>query len=135
MSDKNPLELTPKERSQLSTIFFPDDTRTQQHMADECNINTIVKRFGLTGTVPVGVRLPEYGDFTGVVDYQSALNAIMAADKSFNSLPAHVRKEFDNDPQVFLDFSSNPDNIEKLRDLGLAPRPVIKDEPPKPVTE
>lgn len=43
-----------------------DESLAQQHMAEDADINVIVKRFGLTGQLPQGHRMPEFGDFTGV---------------------------------------------------------------------
>lgn len=111
-----------KARSVVCRLVCPEPTLAQQHMAEETNINTIVKRYGLTGTMPVPPRLPTYGDFTGVFDYQSALEALNDADKSFEALPADVRTKFGNDPGKFVDFCSNPANISELRELGLAPK-------------
>lgn len=77
---------------------------TQQHFKEECDINTIVERFGLTGHMPHVERLPSYGDFTGVFDYQTAMNAIVAARETFDTLPANIRARFHNDPHEFVDF-------------------------------
>lgn len=96
-----------------------DPTLAQQHMAEETDINEIVRRFGLTGELPSGVRMPTYGDFTGVYDYQSALNAIKAAEESFSTLPAEVRARFGNDPAAFVDFCSDDANRSEAESLGL----------------
>lgn len=93
---------------------------TQQQFAEDADINTIVRRFGITGQLPQGVRLPTYGDFTGVNDYRSALEALEAAKASFMAMPADVRAEFDNDPALFVEFCSDPANLPALRELGLA---------------
>jgi len=97
-----------------------DESLTLQSEKDESDINTIVKRFGLTGELPEGVRPPTYGDFTQVFDFQSAQNALVAARESFMEMPADVRYRFKNDPQEFVDFCSNPDNLDEMRKLGLA---------------
>lgn len=94
-------------------------TRTQQQFKEECDINNIAKNFGLTGRLPVGVRMPIYGDFADVDDYQSALNAARRASQSFMAMPAHVRERFQNDPQRFLEFCSNDANREEAKALGL----------------
>lgn len=104
-------------------LFCDDPSLTQQHMADDADINVIVKRFGITGQMPSGVRLPTYGDFTGVGDYRSALEAVRDADDAFMELPADIRTRFDNDPQRYLDFAENPANQEEIYNLGLATRP------------
>lgn len=99
---------------------------TVQSQKEEADINTIVKNFGVTGVLPQGVRVPTYGDFDVVDDYQSALHAIKAADESFMLMPADVRERFGNDPQKFLEFCADSANLEEMRKLGLA---VQKAEP------
>lgn len=96
-----------------------DPTLAQQQFKDECDINNILERFGVTGELPSGVRQPQYGDFTGVFDYQSALNAVLAADEAFMAMPAQVRARFDNDPAKFVDFVADEANREEAVRLGL----------------
>ncbi|WNK13397.1 MAG: internal scaffolding protein [Microvirus sp.] len=95
--------------------------RTQQSFKEECDINTIVRRFGITGQLPTGVRMPSYGDFTGVGDFQEAMNAIVSAQESFAAMPASVRKRFGNDPAAFVDFCSDEANRAEAEKLGLVP--------------
>jgi len=106
-----------------------DPSRTIQSQKEEADINTIVRNFGLTGKVPVGVRVPQYGDFSGVSDYREALEAIRAADESFLSMPSDLRKRLDNDPARFVEWCADPNNLEEMRKLGLAvPAPVPPSE-------
>lgn len=113
-------------------LHCEDESKAVQSQRDESDINTIVRNFGLTGKMPTDVRVPSYGDFTGVDDYRSALDAIRAADSSFMRMPANVRARFENDPQQFLDFCMNPDNLEEMRTLGLAVPKVIEETVPLP---
>jgi phage internal scaffolding protein len=92
---------------------------TIQSQSEDADINVMVRRFGITGVIPAGVRVPSYGDFTGVGDYRSALHAVMEAQENFMQLPAPVRARFDNDPQLLLDFASVPENIPALVKMGL----------------
>lgn len=94
-------------------------SRTQQHFAEEVDINTIVKRFGLTGELPENVPHILQGDFTNVLDFQSAMDMVVAAREAFMEQPAEVRARFDNDPQKFLQFTSNKDNLDEAIKLGL----------------
>lgn len=99
-----------------------DPSLAKQEFKDECNINTIVERFGLTGELPQVVNPPTYGDYTGIYDFQSAMNVIRTAQESFMELPAHVRAEFDNDPQKLLQSIEERDkgeNRAKLERLGI----------------
>jgi phage internal scaffolding protein len=96
-----------------------DPTMAQQQFREECDINTIMERFGRTGELIAPVRMPQYGDFDGVNDYHSAMNAIVEAQSAFDSLPAKVRARFGNDPAEFLDFVYNEENREEAIRLGL----------------
>lgn len=109
-----------KKASVQTGLFCKDDSRAIQSQRDEADINTIVRNFGLTGQLPQGVRVPTYGDFEGLDNYQEALEAIRAADASFKAMPADVRSRFDNNPAKFVAFCSDSANLEEMRKLGLA---------------
>lgn len=100
-------------------LLCEDESLAQQHARDECDINTIVRRFGLTGELPNGVRAPQYGDFTSATDYHTAMNAVISANASFMQLPADVRARFNNDPGAFVDFCSDDKNRDEAKALGL----------------
>jgi phage internal scaffolding protein len=105
--------------SVASGLSCLDESLAVQASRDECDINTIVARFGLTGSLPTNVAAPTYGDFTGVSDYQSALAVISAADDSFYSMPAEIRSRFNNNPAKFVDFCSDVSNLEEMKSMGL----------------
>lgn len=110
-----------------------------QSEKDTVDLNLIMKRFGVTGVLPQGRRIPQYGDFTGVVDFQTGLNAVRKAQESFDELPGAVRARFGNDPQRFLEFCTLRDeegklvHLEELRKLGFA-NPEEVPEPEKVLT-
>lgn len=106
-----------------------DKTLAQQQFLEDSDINTIVRRFNLTGQLPEGVRAPQYADFEGVFDYQTAMNAIRQAQESFNAMPADVRSRFANDPHRFVAFCSDPANLDEARRLGLAMPSPVKQSP------
>lgn len=116
---RTPYNYDTMEASDASGLFCEDDSLAQQHARDESDINTIVKRFGLTGELPNGVRAPTYGDFADVTDYHTAINAVIAAKESFMQLPADVRTRFNNDPGAFVDFVSDDSNRAEAEKLGL----------------
>lgn len=105
--------------SEVSGLRCQDPTLTQQHFADEVNINTIVERFGITGQLPTSVRMPTYEDYSEIVDFQTAMNAIALAREAFDQMPANVRARFNNDPAQFVDFCSNEANRDEAKKLGL----------------
>lgn len=102
-----------------SALVCEDPSMAQQQFLEESDINTIVDRYGLNGELPENPRMPAYGDFTGVGDFQTAMNAVVAAQRDFMTLPAKVRSRFDNDPQKLLEFVSDDANLDEARVLGL----------------
>jgi len=106
-----------------------DPSLTKQSFKDECDINTIVRNFGVTGELPDNIRPPQYGDFTGIFDYQSALNAVIAADDAFMEMDAKIRARFHNDPALFVEFCSNPENLDEMRKMGLAVPASVPETP------
>lgn len=106
--------------SVASGLKCEDKSLTIQSQSEEADINVIMKRFGVTGELPQVARPPTYGDFEAVSDYREALDLINEANASFMKLPADVRKRFDNDAALFVDFCENPDNLPEMRKLGLA---------------
>jgi len=126
--------------SELSGLACEDPSLAQQQFKDESDINTIVKRFGLTGQLPDNIRMPTFEDFTEAVsDYHTAVNLIKEAEAEFLRIPADLRERFDNDPQNLMDFLGDSANLEEARELGLVktpvPDPVIKVEVQNPVIE
>lgn len=125
------------EASRESGLACEDVSRAQQSFAAEVDINTIVKRFGLTGQLPESVRVPLPEDFYDILDFHSAMNVVRQGEEAFAQMPAAVRARFSNDPGEFLDFVNNPENTEEAIRLGIANRRVeVSEEPvvaPPPV--
>lgn len=116
---RTPYNYDVMQASNESALECLDESLAQQHARDECDINTIVRRFGLTGELPNNVRMPQYGDFTGATDYHTALNAVIAADAAFMQLPAEIRSRFNNDAGAFVDFCADERNRAEAEKLGL----------------
>lgn len=115
--------------SRVHGLVCRDVSRTVQSQKDEADINVIVRNFGVTGKVPMSVRVPEYGDFDSVSDYRDAIDAIRAAEASFLAMPAELRKRLDHDPQRFVEWCADAGNLEEMRKLGLAvPAPGLASE-------
>lgn len=121
---RTPFNYDRDEASIASGLACQDPSRTQQNFAEESDINTIVKRFNLTGELPSNFRAPQYGDFDGIADYQSALNQVMAANDAFMSMPAGLRARFHNNPQNLIEFLSREENRDEAVRLGLLQPPV-----------
>lgn len=106
-----------------------DQLITIQSEREEADINTLVRRFGLTGQLPVNNPAPQLDMFVDIMDYRDAQNAILEANRSFMAMPPDVRARFQNDAGAFVDFCSDPANLEEMRKLGLAV-PKAADAPP-----
>jgi len=125
--------------SSKAGLQFTEPTMAQQQFKDECDINVIAERFGLTGQLPVNGRMATYADFEGVHDFQTAMNTVRHAQEAFMQLPALIRERFGHNPQKFVEFCSNPANLDEARKLGLVPSPPIPasqpaaDPPPSPM--
>lgn len=98
-----------------------DESLALQSEKDSSDINVIVRNFGVTGTMQVAASLPEYGDFTGVDDYHSALGRLQAADEMFMRLPAALRDRFGHDPASLIGFLNDESNYDEAVSLGLLP--------------
>jgi len=112
-----------------------DSSLTQQQFKEEADINTIVDRFMKTGHLPDPVSMPQYVDYEGIFDFQSAMNVVRQADENFMRMDAKVRARFHNSPQEFLEFFANPDNMEEAVRLGLAVAHAKPKDVSSPVVE
>lgn len=115
--------------SDESGLRCEDASLTQQSFAEECDINTIVRRFGVTGELPSNIRMPLSSDFVGNLDFKDAMNAVVAARESFDEMPARVRARFHHDPGEFVAFCDDPENRAEALKLGLVPPKVAPKEP------
>jgi len=108
------------ERVRTQIFFDPAKDVTKQSFSAECNINTIMAKYARTGLIEhVSKRQGNYGDFSNVQNYHDSINQVNAAHDMFYELPSALRKRFSNDPGSFIDFVSDPNNIEEMRSLGL----------------
>jgi len=90
----------------------------KQSFKDECDINRIMRKYLNTGTIPQGLSVGRYGDFSDGCDYLEAQVTLKNAEAQFLALPAQLRKELDNDPAKFLDWIHDERNLDELHRLG-----------------
>jgi len=126
---RTPYNYDTDEVSNETGLVCPEPTMAQQQFREEADINIIMERFGRTGELVAPVRLPQYGDFTGVTDYHSAMNAVVEAQASFDSLPANIRARFQNDPAQFVEFCLDDSNRHEAVKLGLVQPRIEPAEP------
>ncbi|WNK12780.1 MAG: internal scaffolding protein [Microvirus sp.] len=108
------------------------ESMTRQEFAEECDINVLMAKYESQGVWPQP-QPAAYLDLTDVPDFQESQNILIRATEAFMSLPAKVRKEFDNDPGKFVEFASDENNLDQMRAWKLAP--PAPEVPPAPQTE
>lgn len=120
-------------------VVYFDETPslTRQEFKDECDINLIMERYnnhvigGPGGLPPIGE--PMFVDWADMPsDLLSYMERMKEAETAFMSLPANVRREFDNSAVSFVDFAGDPSNLDRMREWGLAPAKKLPDAPIEP---
>lgn len=134
MSIETPFIRTPfnydmDKESQLTGLMCLDESLAQDQFREDSDINTIVRNFGLTGQLPENPQPPVYADFDDIFDFQTAQNAVIAAQARFMAFPAHVRNRFNNDPNEMLLFVENDVNYDEAVKLGLVKTPTPQSVP------
>ena len=117
-----------------------EGSTVQQQFKESTDINNIMKKYEKDGVLlHVNRYQGAYGDFTVLPDFQTAMHKMMDAQDMFMTLPASIRKKFNNDPGEFVEFATDPENQDQLRELGLAPKVKPGEEPkqeqPKPAEQ
>lgn len=121
-------------------VYAVEPSMTRQEFKDEADINVLMANYERKGVMPYfPAREPVYLDWTQMPQSLLEFHEFIAqADEDFMRLPAVVRKEFDNDPYRFVEFASDPGNIDQLRQWGLAApvaapaAPATKEQTPAP---
>lgn len=117
--------------SASNALVCPEESRTRQEFAEEADINTIISRFGI-GENPISPRdWTQNVDLTEAPDtYMGVMDTLNRARDEFMSLPARVRSRFDNSPHEFMNFVSDPANVDEMVSLGLAVKRVSEQVDP-----
>lgn len=94
--------------------------------ADDTTIGSILKRFNAGGGLPpTSLREAVYDDVSDVPSLSSMLMSMGKFRDDFANLPATIRREFDDDPEVFAEVLDNARHdkelFKDLQDLGIFP--------------
>lgn len=122
----------PTTRPQLD--FSDSPSRTEQTHKDEVSIHKIMKKYEKTGVVThVNEHKGQYMDMSGALDYQDAQNLIANAKSMFETVPSHIRRDFDNNPGKFVDFMQDEANRDAIAAYGFdtSHLPPPKESPPE----
>lgn len=138
--------ITPnKKRRKVSVDFKDDKGFTEQAHASDVKIQNIMKKYERTGIIEHNAQYGgEYANMVGALDFAEAQRVIADANSMFESVPATIRRDFDNNPAKFVDFMMNEKNREAIQDYGFqtdhlpeAPEQPLGEpqaEPPTPPT-
>jgi len=83
-----------KKRANLLASINDQPSATDQSGADDTDINVIVKRYGVYGTIPQGVKTPQYGVDTTEwpQDLSLAIDLARSLEKIRGELPPAMQK-------------------------------------------
>lgn len=111
---------TPEKYRRRSVHPHSDEIITEQSHKDTCDIHTIMRKYEKTGLIEhVNTRGAEYADYCDAPDFKEAMDYIANANSLFESVPARIRDQFHNNPAEYLEFMTDPSNLEKIREMGL----------------
>jgi len=103
---------------------------TRQEFKHECDVNNVLAKFQKTQIIEHLNRVNGASiDNTLYGSYQESMNIVINAEKAFKAIPSKLRKMFDNDPSQYLAFTTDPANLDKMRELGLAKPLPLPDAP------
>lgn len=97
------------------------DTKVQQGFAEETKLPNIVRKFSNGAPILTNGKEPMYMDISEIPEYHIALSQVMETNQKFAKLPSKIRAEFQNSPSKFVEFCSNPENLERAEELGIVP--------------
>ena len=132
MSIQSNIKLRPIKDRPYGKSFDPDSSMTKQEFARQCDINRIVSSYVRTGHYENEKGIGMFQDVSNIPDYQSSLQLVINAKRSFEDLDPNLRKRFNNSPQELLEFLQDERNNEEAIKLGLREKPKQKDPEPDP---
>lgn len=104
------------------------ESLTQQSHAAAADVRNIIKQYDRTGLIAnVNKGISQYGDYSEINEYQEALNMVIEANESFEQIPSHIREQFSNNAGLFFEFATDPKNSEKMIEMGLKDKPIVKE--------
>lgn len=112
-----------RKRRRVSISFKGEESLTKQSHAAECDLNRIMERALKQGMLPpMSNQQGTYADVSEMGDFQVAHNKLRNASDFFHSLPASVRRQFDDSVKSFLEWSAEPANFAELAALSGEPQ-------------
>lgn len=120
-------------------LITSEDSLVQQQFAESTRVRNILDKFMRTGMIDSNPLPPRYEDVSEVQDYQSAMNLLVSVQGHFDALPSKIRDRFGNDPEKYLAFINDPNNLDEAVELGLLqksePAPIEPVQPSENATQ
>lgn len=116
----------------VQALFCKDESKTVQSEEKSANINNIFAQIEKTGMIvmPVSKAQALVGDFSNPMSYQEMKDLVLKGLDAFMTLPAKIRERFQNDPDTWLKWMDNKDNLDEMIALGVLTRKEPDPEPP-----
>lgn len=108
-----------------------DESPTQQHFKDQCDINKIARSIEATGSSEhVKQARERYGDFTELFDVGTNFDRAAKAEQLFQQVPVELRKRVGHTIPGLFEFIQKQENFEDCVKFGIFDKPA---EPSAPV--
>lgn len=104
-----------------------EESKTQQHFKDACDINNIARSIEATGsTAHVKQARERYGDFTDIMDTALNFDKAVKAQNLFEQVPAELRRKVGHSIPGLFEFISKPENREECIKWGIFDKPAAE---------
>lgn len=104
-------------------LVVASESPVQQQFLSETKIDNILRKYSLQ-QILLSSKPAAYFDTTLVDDFQTTQNKVVLAQAYFDSMPAVLRKKFNNSLSQFVEYVGNPQNRSALEDLGILEVPI-----------
>ena len=115
-------QYTPRTRVQTQIDSETNPPLTEQAHKPSCDVNHIINKCRATGLPDPHWTEQNYGEFEPV-EFQTAMDTLAKGQSAYEELPGHLRQKF-RTPMEYMEFVTNPENQQKLIDLGLATKKI-----------
>lgn len=123
-------DLTPRAKNGSKIRYVTEcgeETKTQQHFKDQCDINRIV---GNPNAVLNTSQQERFGDFSDMLDLAGSMQKAIDARNLFDSLPVELRKRCGQSVEGLFEFIADEKNKDELYKYGILQKPAAP--PPIP---
>ncbi len=91
--------------------------RTKQSQKDQCDINKLLERAARQGGLShLDTYQAKYEDYSNY-NFEEHTNKIAEMASCFENLPAETKREFNQSPDEYFAFVTNPENVDQLHRL------------------